>query len=148
MQGISPVIKPVCNIKAKVSVSVEWPSKTVVRERPDTLDSLGKIICRGTYKLIASAAWRNMRLKKELQTLFIRDVDKECSTICSSKYPSILRATSKKNISTFSFDGMDNELKEKTPLLRAVLSVASIRTRRETKLDLRSRQFACPLPLH
>lgn len=142
VQGISPVIKPVCN-KAKVSVSVEWPSKTVVRELPDTLDSLGKMICRGTYKQIASAAWRNLRLKKELQTLFIRDVDKECSAICSSKYPSILRATSKKNISTFSFDGMDNELKEKTPLLRAVLSVASIRTRRANEIGFNTQSAVC-----
>lgn len=132
VQGISP-IKPVSRT-TKVSVSVEWPSKTVVRELPDTLESLGKMICRGTYKQIASAAWRNMRVRRELQTLFLRDVDKECGAVCSSKYPSILRATSKKNISTFSFDEMDKELKKKTPLLRAVLIVASIRTRRVNEI--------------
>ena len=133
VQGISPVIKPVCS-KAKVSVSVEWPSKTVVRELPDTLDSLGKMICRGTYKQIASAAWRNMRLRSELHALFLRDVDKECSAVCSSKYPSLLRGTSKKDISNISFDEVDRELKKKTPLLRAVLSIASIRTRKANEI--------------
>ena len=46
------------NAKAvDVSIKVTWPSKDAERKLPEDLESLGKMLARGTYKQIANAAW-------------------------------------------------------------------------------------------
>ena len=39
-----------------VDVRVKWPSKDAERKLPEDLESLGKMLVRGTYKQIALAA--------------------------------------------------------------------------------------------
>ena len=80
------------NAKAvDVSIKVKWPSKDAERKLPEDLESLGKMLARGTYKQIANAAWQNKSLKKELTELVQKDIEKECSHLCSKKDPSCLR---------------------------------------------------------
>ena len=79
-----------------VKVSVIWNSKTSTKVLPEDLNSLGKMMCRGTYTQIARAAWRNGKIREQLMTLLLKEVDKECCNMCSSKNPSILRKTAKK----------------------------------------------------
>lgn len=43
--------------KIDVSIKVKWPSKDTERKLPEGLESLGKMLARGTYKQIAHAAW-------------------------------------------------------------------------------------------
>ena len=49
---------------AKVSVRVQWPSKDTERKLPDDLESLGKMLVRGTYKQIANATCKNPHIRK------------------------------------------------------------------------------------
>ena len=65
---------------------------------PDDLSSLGKMMCRGTYVQIARAAWQNPKVREQLISLFLKEIDKKCSGLSSSKDPSILRLTSKQDI--------------------------------------------------
>ena len=74
-----------------VSLKVQWKSKTSNRVLPDDLTSLGKMMLRGTYSQIARAAWRNEKIKKTLVSLLLKEINKECFSLCSSKNPSILR---------------------------------------------------------
>ena len=56
--------------KARVHVTVEWPSRTKVNTLHEGLESLGKMLCRGTYKQIAGAVWKNPRPS----VLFVQEI--------------------------------------------------------------------------
>ena len=109
--------KPKVLDRVDVSVKVKWPSKNKERKLPEDLESLGKMLVRGTYKQIASAAWKNANIKKELIELMSKDIDKECTQLCSKKNPSCLRKTDKENIMSFTMEKFYNELRERAPLL-------------------------------
>ena len=57
------------NAKVDVFVRVKWPSKEVERKLPEDLESLAKMLIRGTYKQIANAAWKNVKLRKEFEKI-------------------------------------------------------------------------------
>ena len=113
--------------KTRVLVTVEWPSRTKDNVLHEGLESLGKMLCRGTYKQIAVAVWRNSILKKHVQQLFLQEVDHECTALCSLKNPSCLRSPKKEDLQSFSFKKFTNELESKAPLFSAVLWTASVR---------------------
>ena len=50
-----------------------------------------------------------------------KEIQKECNSLCSKKYPSVLRDTSNENMSTFSIEKMNSEIQQKAPLLHSVL---------------------------
>ena len=113
--------------KTRVQVTVEWPSRTKVNTLHEGLESLGKMLCRGTYKQIAGAVWKNPILRKFIQQLYLEEVDRECTAMCSLKNPSCLRSPSKKDLQSFSFKKFNSELESKAPLFSAVLWTASVR---------------------
>ena len=113
--------------KTVVQVKIEWPSKTKVNTLPEGLESLGKMLCRGTYSQIASAVWKNPILKKHVQQLFLKDVDRECTELCSKKSPSCLLSPKAQDVKNFSFKKLEHELESKAPCLSAVLWTASLR---------------------
>jgi hypothetical protein len=125
--------QPVLQDRVDVSVKVKWPSKNKERKLPEDLESLGKMLARGTYKQVASAAWKNQRIKEELIQLVSRDIDKECNQLCSRKNPSCLRKTDKESIMSFTMEKFYDELKEKSPLFHAVLSAGSANSRSRSK---------------
>ena len=100
--GFAAVVGPVSPIparepeekKTRVQVTVEWPSRTKVNTLHEGLESLGKMLCRGTYKQIAGAVWKNPILRKYMQQLYLKEVDRECTAMCSLKNPSCLRSPS------------------------------------------------------
>ena len=65
-----------------VHVRIELPSSSIDRKVPQQLESLGKMFVRGTYKQIANAAWRSPNLKKELQLIVLKEIDKEFTSMC------------------------------------------------------------------
>jgi hypothetical protein len=65
-----------------VCVKIKWPSKDRERKLPEDLEYLGKMLARGTYKQIATAAWKNASIKKELTELMACDIGKECNKLC------------------------------------------------------------------
>ena len=97
-----------------VSVKVKWPSKPdKERKLPESLESLRKMLVRGTYKQIANAAWKNDAIRRELIELVAQDVDKECTQLCSKKDPSCLRKTDKESMLSFTMENLYEELKVK-----------------------------------
>ena len=111
---------------ASVCVKVEWPSKNAERKLPSDLESLGKMLVRGTYKQIANAAWKNLNIKKELKLLILKEINRECSGLCSRKNPSCLRSPDKESILKFSMENLNKELKERAPMTLSVLVAASV----------------------
>ena len=70
-----------------VTIEVQWQSRTKRKVLRDDLSSLGKILCRGTYKQIARAAWRNSNIREQLVLLVLHEIDKECNGIpCRNKH--------------------------------------------------------------
>eukprot|EP00794_Sanderia_malayensis_P008410 gene8410-9308_t len=113
--------------ETKVFVRAEWCSGAREKQLPSGLCALGKMLVRGTLKQIAHAAWSSTCLKEFILKDLLKSVHHECAAICSRKNPSILRKTKKEQITEFSFDNLEQELAEKTPILNAVLKTASMR---------------------
>ncbi len=59
-----------------VFVKVEWPSKNAERKLPSDLESLEKMLVRGTYKQVANAAWKNINIKKQLKQLMLSEINR------------------------------------------------------------------------
>ncbi|CAB3986286.1 Hypothetical predicted protein, partial [Paramuricea clavata] len=118
-----------------VYVKVEWPSKNAERKLPGDLESLGKMLVRGTYKQIANAAWKNTSIKKQLQLLMLNDINRECSDLCSRKNPSCLRSPNKENMLKFSIEHFNKELKKRAPLTFSVLVAASVNPRSRSRAN-------------
>ena len=84
--------------KTFVSVKVHWKSKQSSKILPEDLESLGNMLCRETYTQIARAAWRCHRIREQIIVQFLKDIDSECSSMCSKKDPSVLRRAGIKRI--------------------------------------------------
>ena len=136
---------------SEVLVQIKWPSgNTKKRVLPKELCTLGKMLCRGTYKQIARAAWKCKELQKDFLVLIGKQVHKECSDMCRKiaknekkkiQHVSCLGRTDKADILQFSFEKVNEELKEKAPLFQLVLQAASLRA--EDKSPKRSLQAVC-----
>ena len=128
-----PIQPPQCPIspvrKTTVTVKVEWPSKNAERRIPTDLEPLGKMLLRGTYKQIANAAWKIPAVKDQLVQLTQKEIEKKVSQLCSKKNPSLLRATDKDSMKTFSMEKLHDEIKERAPFFHSCLSTASINRR-------------------
>ena len=118
-----------------VTVKIDWSTKSKTKVLPDELSSLGKMLCRGTYKQIARAAWTCKALQKYLLQEIAKQVHKECGALCSKginkqnkkRQDSCLRKTDKESMLRFSFENLDKELEGKAPLFHLVLKTAALR---------------------
>lgn len=118
-----------------VTVSINWTDRTKVNVLKPELSSLGKMLCRGTMKQIARAAWKCEQVRTHLFAEVAKQIHKECIIMCAKgsnketkkRTDSCLRKTSKESIIAFSFDELINELKERAPLLTLVLKTAALR---------------------
>ena len=79
---------------------------------PDHLRYIWKKLCGGRYPQIAQATWRFKKVRKQFVLLFLKEINRGCSNMCSKKNPGILRKTSK-DIVNFTLTELDNELKNK-----------------------------------
>lgn len=93
---------------------------------PLDLESIWKMLVRGTYKQIAHATWKNVNLKKHLVEFILKEVEKEAIGLCSKKHPSILRMTDKESMLNLSMDSISLELKDRAPLIHSTLSTIAI----------------------
>ena len=67
-------------------------------------------------------------LKKEQQLIALKEIDKECSAMCSKKEASCARSPDKKLLN-FIFDKFNDELASKAPIFHAVLHVSCVNSR-------------------
>ena len=74
-------------------------------------------------------------LRKHLQQHFLKEVDKECSNMCSSKDPSCLRSTKAQDVKKFKFSKVEGELQKRAPFFSAVLWTASLRKSKRADED-------------
>ena len=130
---LSPILPSKKLENTEVYIAVKWPSKTAERKLPCDLESLGKMLLRGTYKQIAHAAWKNSSLKRELVLLFMKDIDKECSALCSKISPSCLRSPTKEKLLEFSIAKLCKELRDRAPLTFSMLLAASVNKRSKSR---------------
>ena len=79
------------------------------------------MLVRGTFKQIANAAWHSKQIRKHLIVNVLKQIDRECTNICSRKNPSCLRSPSKQKMLDFSFAKENEELQERAPLFYSVL---------------------------
>ena len=126
--------------ECEVIVQINWPTGIRKKVLPKELSSLGKMLCRGTYKQIARAAWKCKELQKDFLVLIGKQIHKECSNMCrkvgatgnkkdkKKLHVSCLGRTDKDNILQFSFEKLSKELEDKAPLFQLVLKAASLRT--------------------
>ena len=112
-----------------VTVKVEWPSKDQERKLPEDLESLGKMLVRGTYKQIVCAAWKNISARIAITELIAKEIEKETTLLCSKKNPSILRMTDKTSMTSFSMDNVATEIKNRAPMFHSVLLAASVNSK-------------------
>ena len=130
----------------KVTIQIHWPSKVRQKELDKDISSLGKMLCRGTYKQIARAAWRCKKLQQHFLEEIARQIHNECSAMCKGETKkklkvrelSCLRKTDKENIANFSFEQLEKELKERAPLFQLVLKTASLRVEDRSKSSMLS----------
>ncbi len=65
-----------------VSVEVEWSTEKRKKHLHPDLSSLGKMLCRGTFRQIAKAAWNCKPLKKHFYEEIAKQIHKECIVLC------------------------------------------------------------------
>ena len=145
---VPPLQTSVTSSDCEVSVQINWSSGTRRRVLPKELCSLGKMLCRGTFKQIARAAWKCKELQKDFLILIGKQIHNECSDMCKKVHvnkkdkrrihASCLGRTDKTNILQFSFEKLHDELKEKAPLFQLVLKAASLRVEDKTDRSLHS----------
>lgn len=117
--------------ETKVTVRVQWPSGNKEKIVSDDVVSLGKMLCRGTCKQIAHAAWKSKVLRPHILKEMSKEVNRECSKLCSKKSPSCLRLNDPDNISKFSLEKVNDELKERAPVFHLLLRSGSFSPRKK-----------------
>ena len=63
-------------------MSIKWADRTKTRVLPPELSAVGKMLCRGTKKQIARAAWQCDTIRKHLYEEVVKQIHKECVTMC------------------------------------------------------------------
>ena len=76
---------------------------------------MARQVVAGNPKTIASAVFSITDIAEEITTLTIRRVNKEITDLCATSNPSILRKTSKEELSNISWEQVHKELTERTP---------------------------------
>ena len=147
-QLASPIIDEQSNVREKrnpsdcdVVVTIDWEDRTKRKVLPPELSSLGKMLCRGTKKQIARAAWQCKAIRSDLYAEIVKEIHKESVMMCVKENTKVkkrrdnscLRETDKESMSNFSFDTLIKELEERAPLLLLVLKTAAFNARDENE---------------
>lgn len=89
---------------------------------PKELHRLGKGLARGSnFKALADAVMDSPNLRKAIEERVCSDISKECKNLCSKANPSMLRSATKESVLNFSWNAVDQEMKEKAPFFHRVL---------------------------
>ncbi|CAH3154050.1 unnamed protein product, partial [Porites evermanni] len=89
----------------------------------------------------ANAVWKNEKIKKEIMQLVKKEVERECTHLCSKKNPSCLRKTDKEDMLDFSMEKLCSEVEDRAPMLHIVLSAAAINRRSRAETETPATRF-------
>ena len=121
-------------------VTINWAKRQKKKVLPPQLSSLGKMLCRGTKKQIAKAAWKCETIRPHLYEEIVKEIHKECVYMCvkdtkkaknwkKNMESSCLRKTDKESLENFSFDALLKELQVRAPLFLLVLKTAAFNSK-------------------
>ena len=94
------------------------------------------VVC-GTNASIANAVWSSDELKSCVLKNVEKEIQDECSRLCSRKSPSIVTDTSPESIISLKDSQIVHELEERTPVLHRCLTAAacSKQKKKSTRVD-------------
>ncbi|XP_065071471.1 uncharacterized protein LOC135696119 [Rhopilema esculentum] len=124
-QRDSPLERPV-DEGTRVFVRAEWQSVTKEKQLPVPLESLGKMLVRGSYKQIAAAAWKSESLKPYIISLVLKCIHNECARLTARKNPSMMRKLKGEDIVKFKFEDLNEDIFARAPLFHGILKTASM----------------------
>ena len=106
-------------------VKLNYPSKTYTRKVEDECDArIVRNIVDGTSTGVANAVWASEQLKSCLLKKVEKNIQDECSSLCSKKSRSILANTSPTHIISLKDVTIISELEERAPTLYRCLPTA------------------------
>ena len=119
-----------------VVVTICWAKRQKKKVLQPQLSSLGDMLCRGTKKQIAKAAWKCETIGPHLYEEIVKEIHKECIYMCvkdtkkaknwkKNMESSCLRKTDKESFENFSFDVLLKELQMPAQLFLLVLKTAA-----------------------
>ena len=115
------------------------------RARAHTISRLSgfKQLVRGAaHKTVARQTLKNKTSRVHALKILSADIQKEMKFLCSKHANSILRATSEKKLSTFTWDQLAEELEGKAPTFFAML-MAFVSVKRRKKTETRRPNSRC-----
>ena len=97
----------------------------------------------GNYHYTAKLLWDNTIIRDLVLQIMLKNIQADCSNLCSRKNPSVLRKISSSNIVGFKDSYFDSELKERSPILYSVLKeeVTSTKARNRAMAKIRRTTF-------
>ncbi|XP_078581266.1 uncharacterized protein LOC144864791 isoform X2 [Branchiostoma floridae x Branchiostoma japonicum] len=110
--------------KSETKVTVTYSSLVRNYSCDNSLAGVVENLAKGNLATSAKLMMTHPKLSSEIQKQIELKVEKEASTLLSTGKlgPSILRKTSPKDLETFSYDEMEQELKSRAPTIHSVLS--------------------------
>lgn len=121
---------------------MHYKSKTIVRELPPGLKSLGISLSKppssSYFTKISRAAFKAKKLQKALVSRTCLKLEKECRRLVNKK-KSVLRSTALKDLKAFKWRKLINEWRTQAPTLYKFLKTASNAV--NTKQSVRLRPF-------
>ena len=121
----------------RVSLTINYPSKTTSKTLDDTYSTIGKALFHGPPSRIATAIIKCEPLRKVIIQKLLAIVSREVGQLCSRKCPSILRKTSKNDLMNFSLEELCKEWEKRAPVFYSFLLTSCI---------TKSTKNACWLP--
>lgn len=132
----------------EINLKVFWPSGQIKDRKIDSsLNPIALALLKENPKSIAKSVWSNKNVREQLIPHFLKEIEKESTTMCQNRTfsvekmekvenKSIFKKTSKEDLLNFTFNGADEEMKQRCPLFREILKTVSLRTGRSEEKDL------------
>ena len=124
-----------------LKVKLKFPSKTVYKEITEEANaSIGRNVVCGTNSSIVNAMWSSEELKSCVLSNVEKEIQSECSKLCSRKSPSILTYISPDSLVSLKDSQIVYELEERAPTLHRCLAAAASSNSKQRQLQDPSQQ--------
>ena len=117
---------------------MHFKSKTIIKELPTNLRSIGIALCKpmpSLYTAISRAAFKNKKLRQALISHTSSELNRDCQKLVKKKKKSVLRSNSIQDLKSFKWLKLLSERKKEAPILYKVL--AAIANYSKAKASLR-----------
>ena len=113
----------------KTVLTVQYPSKTLNKTLSGSFQAIGKALAHGVPSQIANAVMKNPTLKNHIIENTLKTLSKEVASLCSTNNPSLLRKSSKEDLTKFDFQLLCNEWRQRAPLFFSFLMTSAVNKR-------------------